>query len=33
MLPLIDKPSIQYVVEEGARSGIKDFLMNVAEEK
>lgn len=27
MLPLIDKPSIQYVVEEGIKSGIKSFIM------
>lgn len=27
MLPLLDKPAIQYVVEEAVRSGIKDFVM------
>ena len=27
MLPIIDKPAIQYVVEEGIRSGIKSFVM------
>lgn len=27
MLPLLDKPSIQYVVEEGVKSGIKDFVI------
>lgn len=27
MFPLIDKPSIQYVVEEGIRSGIKNFIV------
>ena len=33
MLPLLDKPAIQYVVEEGVRSGIKDFLMVVNRSK
>lgn len=27
MLPLLDKPAIQYVVEEGAKSGIKNFVI------
>lgn len=27
MLPLLDKPSIQYVIEEGVKSGIKDFVV------
>lgn len=27
LLPLVDKPSIQYVVEEGINSGIKDFIL------
>jgi len=33
MLPLLDRPVIQYVVEEGLRSGIKDFLMVVNRSK
>src|SRR4051794_21974794 len=27
MLPVVDKPAIQYVVEEAARSGLTDVLM------
>lgn len=27
MLPLLDKPAIQYIVEEGAKSGIKNFVI------
>ena len=27
MIPLIDKPSIQYIVEEGVKSGIKSFVV------
>ena len=27
MLPILDKPAIQYIVEEGMRSGIKDFIV------
>src|SRR6202165_2012838 len=27
MLPLVDKPAIQYVVEEAVRSGITDILV------
>jgi UTP--glucose-1-phosphate uridylyltransferase len=27
MLPIVDKPAIQYVVEEAARAGIEDILM------
>ena len=27
MLPIVDKPAIQYVVEEAARSGLKDILI------
>ncbi len=27
MLPIIDKPSIQYIIEEGVKSGIKDFVI------
>lgn len=33
MIPLIDKPSIQYVVEEGIKSGIKDFVFVTGENK
>ena len=29
MLPLFDKPAVQYTVEEAARSGIKDFFFVV----
>ena len=27
MLPLVDKPAIQYVVEEAVRAGLDDILM------
>ena len=27
MLPIVDKPSIQYIVEEAAASGIEDVLI------
>ena len=27
MLPIVDKPAIQYIVEEAARSGIEDILI------
>lgn len=27
MLPILEKPAIQYVIEEGAKSGIKNFVM------
>ncbi|MCF7799481.1 UTP--glucose-1-phosphate uridylyltransferase GalU [Candidatus Babeliales bacterium] len=27
MLPIIDKPAIQYIIEEGIKSGIKDFVI------
>src|SRR3954452_17558566 len=27
MLPVVDKPAIQYVVEEAARAGLSDVLM------
>ncbi len=27
LLPIIDKPAIQYIVEEGVNSGIKDFVI------
>ena len=28
MLPIVDKPAIQYIVEEAVASGITDILMN-----
>ena len=30
MLPLVDKPAIQYLVEEAVRSGITDILIIVS---
>ena len=27
LLPILDKPAIQYVIEEGLNSGIKDFVI------
>jgi len=33
MLPILNKPAIQYIVEEGIRSGIKVFLMVTSKEK
>ncbi len=33
MLPIIDKPSIQYVVEEGIASGIQDFVVITSKNK
>jgi len=27
MLPIVDKPAIQYIVEEAVRSGIEDILI------
>ena len=27
MLPIVDKPAIQYIVEEGVRAGIEDILI------
>lgn len=33
MIPLLDKPSIQYVVEEGVRSGIKNFVLVTGKNK
>jgi UTP--glucose-1-phosphate uridylyltransferase len=33
LLPLIDKPAIQYVVEEGISSGIKDFVFVTNKDK
>ena len=29
MLPIVDKPAIQYLVEEAVRSGITDILMRI----
>ncbi len=33
MIPLVDKPSVQYVVEEGVKSGIKDFVFVTGKDK
>jgi UTP--glucose-1-phosphate uridylyltransferase len=33
MLPLLDKPAIQYIVEEGVRSGIKNFIVVTGKNK
>jgi UTP--glucose-1-phosphate uridylyltransferase len=33
MLPLLDKPAIQYIVEEGYRSGIKNFVLITSKHK
>lgn len=33
MLPLLDKPAIQYVVEEGVKSGIKHFIVVTGKNK
>jgi UTP--glucose-1-phosphate uridylyltransferase len=33
MLPILDKPSMQYVVEEGVKSGIKNFVVVTAKNK
>jgi len=33
MLPVVDKPVIQYVVEEAVTSGIKDILIIAGKEK
>ena len=33
MLPIIDKPAIQYIVEEGLASGIKDFVVVTSKNK
>ncbi|MBM3894622.1 UTP--glucose-1-phosphate uridylyltransferase [Candidatus Dependentiae bacterium] len=33
MLPLLDKPAAQYIVEEGIRSGIEDFIVVVNKHK
>ena len=33
MLPIIDKPAIQYIVEEAAKSGITDILIIISRGK
>jgi UTP--glucose-1-phosphate uridylyltransferase len=33
MLPLLDKPAIQYIVEEGVKSGIKSFVVVTGKNK
>lgn len=33
LLPIVDKPAIQYVVEEGINSGIKDFVVVTGKNK
>lgn len=33
MLPVVDKPTIQYVVEEAVKSGIRDILMVIGKAK
>lgn len=33
MLPIVDKPAIQYIVEEGAKSGIKNFVIVTGKNK
>ena len=33
MLPVVDKPAIQYVVEEAARAGITDILVIIGRNK
>ena len=33
LLPILDKPSIQYIVEEGLASGIKDFVIVTGKNK
>ncbi len=33
MLPIVDKPTIQYVVEEAVQSGINDFLFVTGRDK
>lgn len=33
MLPIVDKPAIQYVVEEAVRSGIKDIVIVISNNK
>ncbi|MBD3231749.1 UTP--glucose-1-phosphate uridylyltransferase GalU [Candidatus Dependentiae bacterium] len=33
LLPILDKPSIQYIIEEGLASGIKDFIVVTGKNK
>src|SRR5271169_3197026 len=33
MLPILDKPAIQYIVEEGYKSGIKSFVVVTGKNK
>src|SRR3990172_12789699 len=33
MLPILDKPAIQYIVEEGFKSGIKNFAVVTGKNK
>lgn len=33
MIPIVDKPAIQYIVEEAAESGITDILIIISDEK
>lgn len=33
MLPLVDKPAIQFIAEEAAASGIEDILIIIGEQK
>ena len=33
MLPVVDKPAIQYVVEEAVRAGIRDILVITGRDK
>ena len=33
LLPIVDKPAIQYIVEEGLKSGIKDFVIVTGKNK
>jgi UTP--glucose-1-phosphate uridylyltransferase len=33
LLPIVDKPAIQYIVEEGINSGIKDFVVITSKNK
>ena len=30
MLPILDKPSIHYIIDEGIKSGIKDFVIQLS---
>ena len=33
MLPVLDKPAIQYIIEEGLAAGIRDFVMVTSKSK